>query len=110
MIASLEAIAQKLEEDRKDKLEAILSVSGSQAITKNEYGITIVENANVASSLVFKELNKNKYDTNELLKAVDINVIELKPDIPVANRNLVPKPLYDEQVTLNDDLRAQVES
>jgi hypothetical protein len=110
MITSLEAIAQKLEDDRKNKLETILSVSGSQAITKNEYGITIVENTNVASSLVFKELNKNKYDTSELLKAVDINVIELKPDIPVANRNLVPKPLYDEQVTLNDDLRAQVES
>ena len=108
MATSLEAIAQKLQEERQDKLESILSISGSQAIAKNEYGITIVDDKNVASSLVFKELNKNKYDNTELLKAVDIVVKELKPDIPTSNLNLVPKPLYDEKVVDNEDLRKKV--
>jgi chromosome segregation ATPase len=108
MATSLEAIAQKLQEERQDKLESILSISGSQAIAKNDYGITIVDDKNVASSLVFKELNKNKYDNTELFKAVDVVVKELKPDIPTTNLNLVPKPLYDEKVVENEDLRKQV--
>ena len=108
MATGLEAIAEKLEQERQNKLESILSISGSQAIAKNEYGITIVDEKNVASSLVFKELNKNKYDNTELLKAVDVEVKELKPDIPVPNLNLVPKPLYDEKVVENEDLRKQV--
>jgi predicted nucleic acid-binding Zn-ribbon protein len=108
MATGLEAIAEKLEQERQNKLESILSISGSQAIAKNDYGITVVEESNVASSLVFKELNKNKYDNVELLKAVDVVVKELKPDIPTANLNLVPKPLYDEKVVENEDLRKQV--
>lgn len=108
MATGLEAIAEKLEKERQNKLESILSISGSQAVAKNEYGITVVDDVNVASSLVFKELNKNKYDSTELLKAVDVDVKELKPDIPVANLNLVPKPLYDEKVVENEDLRKQV--
>jgi DNA repair exonuclease SbcCD ATPase subunit len=108
MATSLEAIAQKLQEERQNKLESILSISGSQSIAKNNYGITVVEESNVASSLLFKELNKNKYDTTELLKAVDVVVKELMPDIPTANLDLVPRPLYDEKVVENEDLRKQV--
>jgi hypothetical protein len=108
MATGLEAIAEKLEKERQNKLESILSTSGSQSIAKNEYGITIVDDVNVASSLLFKELNKNKYDTTELLKAVDVEIKELRPDIPTANLDLVPKPLYDEKVVENEDLRKQV--
>ncbi len=107
-MTGLEAIAQKLEEKRKSDLESILSVSGSQAIAKNEYGITIVKEDNIASSLVFKELVKPKYDEVELGKAIDLNIKELKPDIPTPNLNLVPKPLYDEEVATNEDLRQRV--
>ncbi len=107
-MTNLEAISLKLEEERKSKLESILSVSGSEAVAKNEYGVTIVDDKNVASSLIFKSLNKPKYDEEELLKAVDVEVKELRPDIPTINRNLVPKPLYDEQVVTNEDLRKQV--
>ena len=60
MATGLEAIAEKLEQERQNKLESILSISGSQAIAKNDYGITVVEESNVASSLVFKELNKKQ--------------------------------------------------
>ena len=106
---SIEAIAQKLENDRKERLESILIVSGSEAIAKNKYNITVVDDTNVASSLLFKELKKDKYDEEELLKAIDVNVTELKPNIPKPNRDLVPKPLYDEEVIRVEDLRKEVE-
>lgn len=108
-LTALEAIAEKLSDKRKNDLESILKVSGSSAIAKNEYGVTIVSEENVASSLLFKSLTKTKQDDAELVKAVDVEVKELKPDIPTPNLDLVPKPLYDEQVTENEDLRKQVE-
>jgi len=107
-MTGLEAIAQKLEEKRQSDLENILSISGSQAIAKNEYGVTIVNENNVASSLVFKELTKPKYDNDELIKAIDLNIKELKPDIPKPNLDLVPKLIYDAEVVTNEDLRKQV--
>jgi hypothetical protein len=109
-LTSLEAIAEKLQENRQNQLEDILRVSGSTAIAKDEYGITNVSETNVATSLVFKSLNKPKINNAELIKAIDVNVTELRPDIPESVRDLIPKPLYDEQVTLNADLTRQVET
>ena len=106
---SIEAIAQKLSDDRKERLESILMVSGSEAVVKNEYNITVVDDTNVASSLLFKELKKDKYDEEELLKAIDVNVTELKPNIPKPKKDLVPKPIYDEEVKKVQDLRREVE-
>lgn len=107
-LTSLEAIAQKLEEKKKQELERILSREGSAASTKNEYNVTNVKNEDVASSLLFKSLVKPKYDNEELLKAVDTEVKELKPNIPIPKKDLVPKPLYDEQLVINDDLTKQL--
>jgi hypothetical protein len=107
-LTPLEAIAQKLEEKRQGELESILKISGSAAIARNEYGITVVNENNVASSLAFKKLIRPKYDETELKKAIDIEVRELRPDIPVPNLDLVPKPLYDDEVATNEDLRKQV--
>ena len=109
-LTSLEAISEKLNESKNLELESILRVSGSAAVTKNEYGITIVDAENAASSLIFKNLSKPKYDEVELVKAIDTNVIELKPNIPEPNLNLVPKPLYDTQIELVVDLRKRVEA
>lgn len=108
-LTSLEAIAEKLADKRKEDLESILKISGSSAITKNDYGVTLIDEQNVASSLLFKSLTKTKQDDVELVKAVDVEVKELKPNIPTPNLDLVPRPLYTEQVTLNEDLRQQVE-
>jgi hypothetical protein len=107
-LTSLEAIAEKLSDKRKGDLESILKLSGSSAISKNDYGVNIVDANNVASSLLFKPLTKPKQDDVELIKAIDVGVKELKPDIPTPNLDLVPRPLYTEQVTLNEDLRKQV--
>lgn len=108
-LTTLELIAEKLNEAKAQKLEDILKSSGSAASAKNEYGVTIVDDTNSASSLLFKSLNKPKYDNVELIKAIDIEVKELKPNIPTKNLDLVPKPLYDEQVILVEDLRKEVQ-
>jgi hypothetical protein len=108
-VSSLESIAEKLAEAKKQRLEEILSVSGSNAIVKSENGITTVSDDNVASSLVFKPLNRVKYDNNEILKAVDVEISELRPDIPVPVKDLVPKPIYDAEVKTNEDLRLQIQ-
>lgn len=108
-LTSLESISEKIQEQRKKDLELILKVSGSAAIAKNEYGVTLVDDTNIASSLIFKNLSKSKYDEQELLKAIDVTVVELKPNIPTPNLDLVPRPLYTEQVELVEDLRKQVE-
>jgi hypothetical protein len=108
-LTPLETIAQKLEEKRKSELETILKVSGSAAIARNEYGITVVDENNVASSLAFKKLVKPKYDEVEIKKAINVEVKELRPDIPKPNLDLVPKPLYDDEVNTNADLRKENE-
>jgi len=107
-LTPLEAISEKITDERKKDLEYILSISGSAVNVKNEYGVTIVDDINVASSLVFKNLSKPKYDEVELIKAIDVDIKELKPNIPTPNLDLVPRPLYTEQVNLVADLRKQV--
>ena len=106
-MTNLEAISIKLQEEKDKRIESILMISGSSAITKNEYGVNIV-NENAASSLVFKGLTKDKYDTEELIKAVDVTVIELLPNIPATNLDLVPRPVYNAELTTSLDLRKQV--
>lgn len=107
-VSSLESIAEKLAEAKKQKLEEILSVSGSNAMAKSEYGITNVTDDNIASTLVFKPLNRNKYDNEQILKSLNPQISELKPDIPVQRKDFVPKPIYDEEVKTNEDLRSQI--
>ncbi len=109
-MTNLEAIALRLQEEKDKRLEQILSVSGSSAISKTEYNVNIVDGSNPATSLVFKKLNKPKLDDERIVKAIDVNLKELKPTLPRPIRDLVPKPLYDEQIVLNDDLRKQVEA
>ena len=106
-MTGLEAIAEKLQEQKKKQFEEILSVSGSSAISKNDYNVTIVDNVNPATSLIFKGLDKPKYDETELLKAVNVTVTELAPNIPTTNLDLIPKPIYDAEVTSSNELRVQ---
>ena len=108
-LTALETISEKLQEKRQADLESILISSGSAAITKNEYNINVIDSKNIASSLIFKNLSKPKYDEVELIKAIDVEVKELMPNIPTLNLDLVPRPLYTEQVLLVEDLRKQVQ-
>jgi len=106
-MTGLEAIAEKLEQSKTQLLQDILSVSGSSVMSKNDYNVTVVDNNNPATSLVFKGLTKDKYDEGELIKAVDTVVKELAPNIPTPNLDLVPKPIYDTEVTSSNNLRKE---
>jgi len=50
-MTNLEAIALKLQEEKDKRLEQILSVSGSAAITKNQYNVNVVDETNPASKI-----------------------------------------------------------
>jgi predicted nucleic acid-binding Zn-ribbon protein len=107
---AIEAIKEKLEETRTKKLEDILKVSGSSAISKTEYNVTVVDDVNVASSLIFKNLSKDKYDIEEVKKAIDLEITELKPVLPTTSSAKVDLVDYQNALSTIDDLRIQVES
>jgi len=107
---AIEAIKEKIEEQKKIKLEEVLRTSGSAAISKNDYNITIVDNENVATSLLFKNVSKNKYDNEELVKAIDLEISELRPILPTTSSAKVDLADYNEALAAADDLRKLVES
>lgn len=107
-MTNLESIYEKLRERKEQELESILRTSGSYAVKKNDYNVTISDKTDAASSFIFKSLSKSKIDDEELQKAIDINVTELKPNIPKPIKDLVPKPLYDAEATASAELRVQV--
>ncbi len=107
---AIEAIKEKLEIERKLKLEDILKVSGSNAISKTGYNITIVDDINVATSLLFKNLSKDKYDQSELVKAIDIEISELKPILPTVSSPKIDLADYNAALNVNDELRKDVEA
>ena len=74
---SIEAIAQKLEDDRKERLESILIVSGSEAIAKNKYNITVVDDTNVKGYTIGqRRLNTPHKNLYELRHMID-NFVDL---------------------------------
>lgn len=105
---AIEAIKEKLNEVRQEELEQILKVSGSNAIYKNDYNITIVDETKTASSLIFKKLTKDKIDNEELEKAIDINITELKPNIPTSQTARVDLSTYNAALDTIEDLRKRV--
>jgi hypothetical protein len=106
---SIEAIKQKLEEDKREKLEEILKISGSSAISKTEYNTTIVDEKNAASSLLFKNVSKDKFDNDELVKAIDLSITELKPILPTTSSAKIDIAEYNAALENIDDLRKKVE-
>lgn len=104
-------IRTPLEEQlRRAQLEKILISSGSDYAYSNQNPSALIPNKeNVASSLLFKSLSKNKINQEELLKSVNVEITELKPVLPEpVGEDLVPRSLLDEQLTFNDDLTNQI--
>lgn len=109
----------KKEELRKAQLEAILMISGSEVSTKNEKNTIIIPNSeDIASSLAFKSLKRDKLSEKNILDSLKgstaalkstfgADFSELKPVLPPSSDDTTPtisKELYDEQVALNDEL------
>lgn len=60
----------KIEELRRAQLDAILKISGSEASLKNEKNTVIIPNKNdIASSLVFKTLKRDKLSEKTILES-----------------------------------------
>jgi hypothetical protein len=68
--------------------------------------INLSDDTNVSVST---KLYVDKYNNGELAKSVDLRVTELIKPLPDVNLNLVPKPVYDAEVQLNEDLQAEIE-
>ena len=68
--------------------------------------INLSDDTNVSVST---KLYVDKYNKGELAKSVDLKVTELIKPLPDVNLNLVPKPVYDAEVQLNEDLQAEIE-
>lgn len=56
------------------------------------------------------KLYVDQYNTSELIKSVDTKVTELIKDLPEANLDLVPRPVYDAEVSHSLDLEKEVNS
>jgi hypothetical protein len=104
----LENISVVLLEKRKNELNTILTQSGSSASTKTTAGVTIVNDSNVASSLVFQKLQSPVYDITELLKSINTNAVEINPNIPELNTNFVQKVTYDNQLLINSNIKNKI--
>jgi len=104
----LENISVVLLEKRKNELNTILTQSGSSASTKTNAGVTIVSDSNIASSLVFQKLQTSTYDITELLKSINTSAVEINPNIPESNTNFVQKPVYDNQLLINSNIKIKI--
>ena len=108
MSTPLENISVVLSAKRKNELNTILTQSGSSASTKTNAGVTIVNDSNIASSLVFQKLQSPAYDITELLKSINTSAAEINPNIPESNTNFVQKPVYDNQLLINSNIKTKI--
>ncbi len=108
MSTPLENISVVLSAKRKNELNTILTQSGSSASTKTNAGVTIVNDSNIASSLVFQKLQSPAYDITELLKSINTSAVEINPNIPESNTNFVQKPIYDNQLLTNSNIKTKI--
>jgi len=53
-------------------------------------------------------LEKPIYDVSQLKRAIDTNVVELKPNFPNVNSDLVLTEIYNEKLLSNDSLRGEL--
>lgn len=97
---------------RRKRLEAIISISGSEASLKDENKTVVIPvKEDIASSLVFKTLKRDKIDEDKVKNAINVDLSELKPTIPKQNPNqYVSAELYDEQLKLVQSLFDQIQA
>lgn len=67
--------------------------------------INLSDDTNVSVST---KLYVDKYNNGELAKSVDLKVTELIKPLPDVKLDLVPRPVYDAEVQLNEELQAEI--
>ena len=73
-----------------------LQNSGSLAVRDREAVFIEATAKQDETGYVYAPSKKRVYNTDELKKAIDVNVFELIPNSPENNLDLVPRPLYNE--------------
>lgn len=98
---------------KNNELITELLRSGSAAIdTRNQSGVYVFEDYIPDDGVIYDSVTKPKYNSNELEKVVDTDIIELLPGEDTESQSTVLKDLYDAKIaqidllTLeNEDLR-----
>jgi hypothetical protein len=91
--------------------EALISellVSGSTAISKNEFGVYSFEQTALNDGVISGKLIKPKYNETELVKSVDTVIFELLPPVAPPVDDRVPRPIYNVVTQSVIDLTQQV--
>ena len=96
---------------QNEELLSDIKQRGRGALTpKNDYGLIVVRRGDDKSGLVTGFLDIPKYNEDEIIKSVDIEIDELlpaqTPDLP----DTVLRTIYDEAIIEIDDLTQQVET
>jgi len=85
-----------------------LRISGSLAIKqKNDVGINLFEDIDLADGVIAGKLVRPKYDKNELVKSVDTEIFELIPQSAPQGPATVLRSIYEESLLTIDDLTVQ---
>jgi len=62
----------------------------------------------VAETTISTKLYVDQYNASELIKSVDTNVTELIKSLPETNLDLIPKPVYDAEVSHSLELEREI--
>ena len=93
---------------RNENLISELTISGSLAIkTKNDYGVHTFQ-PSVDGGIISGQMNRPKYDENELVKSVDTVIVELLPIPPPEQEDTVPRRIYNPVTQSLIDLTIEV--
>lgn len=92
------------------ELIANLQLSGS-LLAKNRDTLAFQSELNDESSgFIFAPEKKETYNIDELKKAVDVEVVELIPESPETELDLVPRPVYEEALEALADALDTIET
>ena len=88
--------------------ELLISGSSSPAISRNEFGVYLFDQANRSDGVISGQLTRPKYNETELVKSVDTVIFELLPPEAPPFDDRVPRPIYNEVTQSVIDLTEQV--
>lgn len=77
--------------------------------SKNEKGVNVFSGSDDTNGLVSGRLYTPKYNLDELLKSVDVEIDELLPQTPPEVGSFVTRSLYEEQIQINEERLDEIE-
>jgi hypothetical protein len=94
----------------REEAKFVVTQKGSaETETDNVPYVTTVDSKDPVSSWLVIPAKKPKIDYDEALKAIDVTLTELKPNIPVVATTFITKEQYDTLLSQSIDLNATIE-